>query len=56
VLAVDTINRPADFNISKRLIAERIPVAADLLAASDISLRDLVNSAQPSISSSTARI
>ncbi|MHA4851190.1 NAD(P)/FAD-dependent oxidoreductase [Rhodococcus sp. MSC1_016] len=55
VLAVDTINRPADFNVSKRLISERIPVTADLLAASDVSLRDLVTSTQPSIASSTAR-
>jgi NADPH-dependent 2,4-dienoyl-CoA reductase/sulfur reductase-like enzyme len=56
ILAVDTINRPADFNISKRLIAERTPVAADVLADENVSLRDLVNPAQPSLPRSTARI
>lgn len=31
VLAVDTVNRAVEFNLSKRLIAERIPVDAELL-------------------------
>ncbi|MGW5514438.1 NAD(P)/FAD-dependent oxidoreductase [Nocardia africana] len=56
VLAVDTVNRPADFNISKRLISERIPVDPDMLADEKVSLRDLVNSEQPSILHATAKI
>ncbi|PBC35305.1 pyridine nucleotide-disulfide oxidoreductase [Rhodococcus sp. ACS1] len=54
ILAVDTINRPADFNFAKKLISERVPVSAKLLAEPNLSLRDLANSTSSPVTSFTA--
>ena len=46
VLAVDTVNRPVEFNLSKRLIAEHIPVDATLLADEAVPLKHLLEAGQ----------
>jgi 3-phenylpropionate/trans-cinnamate dioxygenase ferredoxin reductase subunit len=43
VIAVDAINKPADFMLGKRLISDRIVVDRDLLADTEISLKSLLN-------------
>jgi 3-phenylpropionate/trans-cinnamate dioxygenase ferredoxin reductase subunit len=42
VLAVDTVNRPVEFNLSKRLIAERIAVDPTLLGDDSVPLKQLM--------------
>jgi NADPH-dependent 2,4-dienoyl-CoA reductase/sulfur reductase-like enzyme len=43
VLAVDTVNRPLEFNLSKQLITDRQPVDAKQLANDDIPLKQLIS-------------
>lgn len=42
VLAVDTVNRPVEFNLSKRLIGERIAVDAEALGDDAVPFKDLL--------------
>lgn len=42
VIAVDTIGRPQDFLMGKRLIAARVPVTAEQLADADLPLKSLL--------------
>lgn len=45
VIAADAVNRPGDFMAAKRLVGERIPVAAERLADDSIPLKTLIASA-----------
>lgn len=46
ILAVDTVNRPVEFNLSKQLIVQKISVAADQLADENIPLKSFLTPAQ----------
>ena len=43
LLAVDAINAPRDFVQSKQLIANRVEIATDRLADSEVALKDLMS-------------
>ncbi|MNR57487.1 Putidaredoxin reductase [compost metagenome] len=42
VLSVDAVNRPQDFMVAKRLVAERVIVDPQVLADESISLKTLL--------------
>lgn len=44
VIAVDTVSRPAEFMIAKRLISDRVRVSAEVLADETIHLKELLPS------------
>lgn len=46
VLAVDTVNRPVEFNLSKQLIIQQTAVSPDQLADENIPLKNLLTPAQ----------
>ncbi|WP_193072132.1 NAD(P)/FAD-dependent oxidoreductase [Pseudomonas sp. FME51] len=46
VLAVDTVNRPVEFNLSKQLITDRLAIRADRLADETVTLKEIINAAK----------
>lgn len=52
VLAVDTVNRPVEFNLSKQIITDRLPVEPSLLGDESVSLKEIIASAKAELISS----
>lgn len=46
VLAVDTVNRPVEFNLSKQIVTDRLPVNATQLADETVTLKEIINAAK----------
>lgn len=42
MIAADTVSRPAEFMIAKRLISDRVPLSAELLADERLNLKELL--------------
>ncbi|AOE86720.1 oxidoreductase [Pseudomonas sp. BN417] len=45
VLAVDTVNRPVEFNLSKQIITDRLPVEPNLLDDESVPLKEIIATA-----------
>lgn len=45
VLAVDTINRPVEFNLAKQLVADRLQIDPSMLTDESVPLKELIDSA-----------
>ena len=46
VLAVDTVNRPVEFTLSKQIITDGLPVDTQLLSDESVTLKELVSAAR----------
>lgn len=46
ILAVDTVNRPVEFTLSKQIITDGLPVATHLLSDESVTLKELVSAAR----------
>lgn len=51
VLAVDAVNRPVEFNLSKQIITDRLPVEPNLLDDESVSLKEIIAAAKAELSS-----
>lgn len=50
VLAVDTVNRPVEFTLSKQIITDGLPVDTQLLSDESVTLKELVSAARATAS------
>mgnify|MGYP002619500971 CR=1 FL=1 len=51
VLAVDAVNRPVEFNLSKQIITDRLPVDPSLLEDDSLPLKEIIAAAKAELSS-----
>nr|3LB8_A Chain A, Putidaredoxin reductase [Pseudomonas putida]3LB8_B Chain B, Putidaredoxin reductase [Pseudomonas putida] len=56
VLAVDTVNRPVEFNQSKQIITDRLPVEPNLLGDESVPLKEIIAAAKAELSSAKAEL
>lgn len=50
VLAVDTVNRPLEFNLSKQIITDQLPINPILLADESVPLKEIIAAARAELS------
>nr|WP_218649023.1 FAD-dependent oxidoreductase [Pseudomonas taiwanensis] len=51
VLAVDTVNRPVEFNLAKQIITDRLPVEPSLLDDESVPLKEIIAAAKAGLNS-----